>query len=285
DVLTLRDSKIEQTKRTEVTGSDKGKLIPTDIGAIVNDFLTEYFPDILDFNFTAHIEEKFDEIAKGNIEWAKVIGDFYTMFHPAVDSALTINGGPKFGERKLGTDPATGQPVSVKIGRFGPVVQIGGAEGDEKPRFASLLKGQSISEITLEEALRLFEFPRVLGQLEGHDVTVAVGRFGPYVRHDGKFVSIPKDMAPAELTLEQAEELIMAKRQADNERILRTYDEDADLAILNGRFGPYISYRKKNYKIPRTVENPAELTRDQAMEIIAAADAAPAKPRRTTKKK
>lgn len=280
EILSLADGKITGETRTEISGSDKGKLIPTDIGGIVNDFLTEYFPDILDYNFTAHIEEKFDEIANGKLEWAKVIGEFYKYFHPAVDSALTINGGPKFGERQLGTDPVSGQPVSVKIGRFGPVVQIGGSDSDDKPRFASLLKGQSITEITLEEALRLFEFPRVLGQFEGKDVAVAIGRFGPYVRHDSKFVSIPKDLAPAEVTLEQAIELIEDKRRQDNEKTLKTFDDEPDLAILNGRYGPYICYKKKNYKIPKTVEAPAELSKEEAMEIIAAADAAPAKPRR-----
>lgn len=285
DVITLENRVVTEQTHNETSGSDKGKLIPTDIGCIVNDFLTEYFPNILDYNFTANIEEKFDEIAKGNIEWAKVIGEFYDLFHPSVDSALTINGGPKFGERYLGAEPGTGQPVSVKIGRFGPVVQIGGTDSDEKPRFASLLKGQSITEITLEEALRLFEFPRILGDFEGKEVSVAIGRFGPYVRHDGKFVSIPKDMAPAELTLEQAEELIEAKRKAETEKTIKTFAEDADLMVLNGRYGPYIAYKKKNYKIPKTVATPAELTYNQALEIVKAADAAPAKPRRTTRKK
>ena len=285
EVITLENGQVTEQTRTETTGSDKGKLIPTDIGCIVNDFLTEYFPNILDYNFTANIEEKFDDIANGNIEWAKVIGEFYDLFHPSVDSALTINGGPKFGERHLGEEPGTGQPVSVKIGRFGPVVQIGGTDSEEKPRFASLLKGQSITEITLEEALRLFEFPRVLGDFEDKEVSVAIGRFGPYVRHDGKFVSIPKDMAPAELTLEQAVELIEAKRKAETEKTIKTFDEDPELHVLNGRYGPYISYKKKNYKIPKTVENPGALTFEDALDIIKAADAAPAKPRRAARKK
>ena len=285
EVITLENGQVTEQTRTETTGSDKGKLIPTDIGCIVNDFLTEYFPNILDYNFTANIEEKFDDIANGNIEWAKVIGEFYDLFHPSVDSALTINGGPKFGERHLGEEPGTGQPVSVKIGRFGPVVQIGGTDSEEKPRFASLLKGQSITEITLEEALRLFEFPRVLGDFEDKEVSVAIGRFGPYVRHDGKFVSIPKDMAPAELTLEQAVELIEAKRKAETEKTIKTFDEDPELHVLNGRYRPYISYKKKNYKIPKTVENPGALTFEDALDIIKAADAAPAKPRRAARKK
>lgn len=270
---------------TQTTGSDKGKLIPTDIGIIVNEFLTEYFPNILDYNFTANVEEKFDEIAHGTLPWNKEISDFYTMFHPSVDSALTITQGPKFGERNLGTDPSTGEPVSVKIGRFGPIVQIGGSDSEAKPRFASLLKGQSISTITLEEALKLFEFPRNLGEFEEKAVQVGVGRFGPYVRHDGKYVSIPKDMQAAEVTLEQAIELIETKRKSDANKVLRTYDNDPEVQVLNGRFGPYIAYKKKNYKLPRTLENPGELTYEQAMKIIADADAAPAKPKRVAKKK
>ncbi len=280
-VITLgADGKITSETRTQVTGSDKGKLVPTNIGIIVNEFLTEYFPNILDYNFTANVEEKFDEIAHGALPWNQEIGEFYGVFHPAVDSALTISHGPKFGERMLGNDPATGEPVSVKIGRFGPVVQIGDSDAEAKPRFASLLKGQSIGSITLEEALKLFEFPRELGQFEEKNVQVGVGRFGPYVRHDGKFVSIPKDMQAAELTLEQAIELIEAKRMADAQKMIRAYDEDPDLQVLNGRFGPYIAYKKKNYKLPRGTEHPEEITYEQAMKIIADADAAPAKPKR-----
>ena len=271
---------IESEIRTETTCSEKRKLIPTDIGCIVNDFLTEYFPDILDYNFTARIEEKFDEIATGDLRWEDEIAAFYTLFHPSVDSALNIGGGPKFGERKLGTDPATGQPVSVKIGRFGPVVQIGETDSEQKPRFASLLKDQSMSTITLEEALKLFEFPRMLGEFEGKDVQVAIGRFGPYVRHDGKFVSIPKDIEPAALTLQEACELIEAKRQKDANKTIKTFDEEPDIQVLNGRYGPYIASAGKNYKIPKTVADPAALTLAEVKEIIAAADAAPAKPKR-----
>ena len=275
---------IESEIRTETTGSEKGKLIPTDIGCIVNDFLTEYFPDILDYNFTARIEEKFDEIATGDLRWEDEIAAFYTLFHPSVDSALNIGGGPKFGESKLGTDPASGQPVSVKIGRFGPVVQIGETDSEQKPRFASLLKDQSMSTITLEEALKLFEFPRMLGEFEGKDVQVAIGRFGPYVRHDGKFVSIPKDIEPAALTLQEACELIEAKRQKDANKTIKTFDEEPDIQVLNGRYGPYIASAGKNYKIPKTVADPAALTLAEVKEIIAAADAAPAKPKRGRKK-
>ena len=272
---------IQAETRYETTGSEKGRLVPTDIGTIVNDFLTEYFPDILDYNFTARIEEKFDRIAEGELPWSDEIQQFYTLFHPSVEGAMTISGAHKFGERVLGKDPATGEPVSVKIGRYGPVVQIGESESERKPRFATLLKDQSVSTITLEEALKLFEFPRVLGTFEDAEVTVAVGRFGPYVRHRGNFVSIPKETAPTELNLDGAIELIVAKRAEAAKKIVREFTEDPDLQILNGRYGIYIAYRKKNYKIPKTVTDPAALTFEQAMKIVSEADAAPEKPRRS----
>ncbi len=279
-VITLNKDGISEVTNTMMTGSNKGRLVPTDTGIIVNDFLTEYFPNILDYNFTANIEQKFDEIAKGHMGWVHEIATFYEMFHPAVDEAMEIKQGSKFGERQLGIDPVSGRPVSVKIGRYGPVVQIGTADEEEKPQFASLLKNQSISTITLEEALKLFEFPRELGDFEDAPVRVAIGRFGPYVRHKDKFVSIPKDVAAASVTLEQAIELIKEKREADEKKVLRTYDEEADLQLLNGRYGPYIVYKKKNYKLPRGTENPESLSYDDVKKIIADADAAPAKPRR-----
>ena len=282
--LTLKGSKITRKTGSILAGGDKGRLVPTDTGMIVNDFLTEYFPDILDYNFTARIEEKFDEIASGKLPWEKEIADFYTLFHPSVDAALTFNQGLKFGERVLGQDEQ-GRTVSVKIGRFGPVVQVSTPGSEEKPLFASLLKGQSMSTLTLDQALKLFEFPRTLGTFEDKDVTVAIGRFGPYVRHDGKFVSIPKGMAPAELSLEEAVELIEAKRAADANKTIKVFSEDPDMQILNGRFGPYIAYKKKNYKLPRTVSAPADITFEQAMKIVADADAAPAKKRSTAKSK
>lgn len=282
--MTLKGTKISKKTGTILTGGDKGRLVPTDTGMIVNDFLTEYFPDILDYNFTARIEEKFDEIASGKLPWEQEIADFYTIFHPSVDAALTFNQGLKFGERVLGQDEQ-GRTVSVKIGRFGPVVQVSAPDSEEKPLFASLLKGQSMSTLTLDQALRLFEFPRTLGTFEDKDVTVAIGRFGPYVRHDGKFVSIPKGMAPAEVSLEEAIGLIEAKRSADANKTIKVFAEDPDMQILNGRFGPYIAYKKKNYKLPRTVSAPADITFEQATKIVADADAAPAKKRSTAKSK
>lgn len=279
EVLTLRDGKISSVTRSETVGSERGKLIPTDIGEVVNAFLTEFFPDILDYDFTARIEEKFDDIAEGKLPWHNEIKTFYSQFHPTVDSAMNMRMEHKVGERVLGTDPSTGKPVSVKIGRFGPMIQLGGGDTDEKPQFASLLKGQSVSTITLEEALKLFEFPRNIGEYEGKDVTVAIGRFGPYVKHDGKFVSIPKDMSPAHITLEEAIGLIVEKQTAEANRVVKTFDEDPDLQILNGRYGVYISYKKGNYKIPKTVEDPSALTREECMEIVSSADAKPKRPR------
>ena len=271
------DGQITRTVATEAVGSDKGKLVPTDIGMVVNEFLTEYFPDILDYNFTARVEERFDEIAEGKLGWAGEISDFYDMFHPVVDRALNMRLERKVGERLLGTDPATGEPVSVKIGRFGPLVQVGDGDGDSKPRFASLLKGQSVATITLEEALKLFDFPRVLGDFEDAEVTVAIGRFGPYVRHKGKFVSIPKDEAPAEVTLERAVELIQAKRDSESKKVVKTFDEAPGTQIMNGRFGVYIASDGANYRIPKTVADPAALSLEEVRQIISAQENQPKK--------
>lgn len=285
-VLTLRDGKISRRTVTETAGAEKGKLIPTDIGVVVNDFLTEYFPDILDYNFTARIEQKFDDIAEGQLVWNDEIAHFYKDFHPVVDNAMSMRLEHKVGERVLGVDPVSGKPVSVKIGRFGPLVQVGEGDKDEKPRFASLLKGQSVQTITLEDALKLFDFPRLIGEYDGADVTVAIGRFGPYIKHAGSFTSIPKDIAPEEITIDQAIELINEKRSEAQKRIVRTFDEDPDVQILNGRYGIYIACNKNNYKIPKTVADPAALTLEECREIIAAQDAAPKKaPRRAARKK
>ncbi|MDE5685721.1 MAG: DNA topoisomerase I, partial [Paramuribaculum sp.] len=264
---------------TANTGADKGKLMPTDIGVVVNEFLTEHFPKVLDYNFTADLEERFDLVAEGQAKWKKEIGDFYEVFHPEVERANEMRLEHKVGERVLGTDPASGKPVSVKIGRFGPVVQIGESTDEEKPRFASLRKEQSVFDITLEDALKLFELPRVLGDYEDAEVSVAVGRFGPYVRHAGKFVSLPKDLSPMEVTLEEAIALINAKREADSKKVVKEFSEDEDLQILNGRYGVYICYKKGNYKIPKTVADPSALTHEECMKIVEEQDS---KPRRTT---
>ena len=275
--LTLKGNKISTRVKSETVGADKGKLIPTDIGVVVNEFLTKYFPNILDYNFTANVEEKFDDVAEGKLQWTEEIGSFYEIFHPEVEEAMNMRLEHKVGERQLGVDPKTGKPVSVKIGRFGPLVQLGEGDTEEKPQFASLLKGQSVSTITLEEALKLFEFPRTIGEYEGTDVTVAIGRFGPYIKHNNKFVSIPKEYAPAAITLEEAIQLIVDKRDAETKKVVKTFAEDADMQILNGRYGIYIAYKKSNYKIPKTVKEPAELTYEECKEIIESQDSAPKK--------
>ncbi len=282
-VLTLEDGKVSRNTRTETVGSEKGKLVPTDVGEVVNEFLTEYFPDILDYNFTAQVEEKFDKIAEGKLPWHNEILSFYTGFHPAVDSAMNMRLEHKVGERVLGVDPKTGKPVSVKIGRYGPMIQLGDGEGEEKPQFASLLKGQSVSTITLEEALKLFEFPRHIGEYEGSDLTVAIGRYGPYVKFDGKFISIPKEYSPAHLTLDEAVSLIEEKRREEANRVVKTFPEDETIQILNGRYGVYIACGKNNYKIPKTVADPSALTLEECRDIIADQDAKPKRPARRKK--
>ncbi|MBD5265704.1 MAG: type I DNA topoisomerase [Bacteroides sp.] len=280
-VLTLKeDGKITSGTKTESVGAEKGKLIPTDTGIIVNEFLTEHFPDILDYDFTADMEQKFDRIAEGETNWNQEIARFYGLFHPEVEKANDLRTEHKVGERLLGTDPTTGEPVSVKIGRFGPIVQIGSAESKDKPRFASLRKDQSVFDIELADALKLFELPRHVGEFEGKEVIAAVGRFGPYLRHDGKFVSIPKDLSPTSITIEEAEELIRAKREADSNKVVKTFEEDPEIQILNGRYGVYIAYKKSNYKIPKSVENPADLTIEQVRQLIEEQDKAPKRPAR-----
>ena len=289
EVLTLdRKGRIASRTRTESAGSDKGKLIPTDTGMIVNEFLTLHFPDILDYDFTAGMEAKFDRIAEGDSDWNAEISAFYGNFHPEVEKASGLHTERKVGERVLGNDPATGQPVSVKIGRFGPIAQIGSSEGEEKPRFASLRKDQSVFDITLEEALKLFDLPREVGEFEGKAVVAAIGRFGPYIRHDGKFVSIPKDLSPTSITLEEAAALITAKREADSNKVVKTFDTEPAIQILNGRYGVYIACDKTNYKIPKTMTDPASLSLDEVKAIMADQENAPKKTARrasSTRKK
>ncbi len=289
--LMLKNGDVSRDVLTENSGSEKGKLIPTDIGMVVNDFLTEYFPEILDYNFTARVEEKFDEIAEGKLGWRNEMSGFYSSFHPSIENVSSMRLEHKVGERILGSDPKTGRPVSVKIGRFGPVVQIGEASDEEKPQFASLHKDQSIADITLEEALKLFELPRMLGEFEGKPVKAAVGRFGPYVQHDKMFVSIPKTMNVQTISLEEAEDLILAKREAEANRLIKDFPEMPGLEVLNGRFGPYIAYKKEgarkatNYKIPKTTD-PYSLTLEDVKALMEKQDVAPAKkPRKTAAKK
>ncbi|MEG1684357.1 MAG: type I DNA topoisomerase [Bacteroides sp.] len=279
DVLTLNDDAIKEETKMEMVGNEKSKLLPTDVGIVVNDFLTEYFPNIMDYNFTANVEKQFDEVAEGNTQWASMMKDFYAKFHPSVESTLAIKTEHKVGERILGEDPATGKPISVKIGRFGPVVQIGLADDEEKPKFAQMKKGMSMETITLEEALELFKLPRTLGDFEEKTVTIGTGRFGPYINHNSKFVSLPKTVDPMKITLEEAVELIEAKRVAEAQKLIKSFEEEPELEILNGRFGPYIAYKKKNYKISKDV-TPQNLALSDCLEIIKLQDEKPATPKR-----
>ena len=266
---TLRGIKITPTRKVELTGNEKGKLLPTDIGIVVNDFLMDNFPVIMDYNFTAKVEQEFDQIADGKEEWTDMMRSFDKEFEPTVDKVMNARSEHKAGERKLGDDPKTGHPVFVKIGRYGPVVQIGTADDDEKPRFAQLPADKSMETITLDEALELFKLPRTVGEFEGKNVTIGAGRFGPYVLHDKKYVSIPKDEDPLALTIERAIELIESKRKAEEERHLKKFDEDPKLEVLNGRYGPYIVYDGKNYRIPRDLHpKAAELSYEQCMDIV-----------------
>lgn len=267
EVLKLTAGKIKESTRTEMTGSEKSKLLPTDVGTVVNDFLMEYFPAIMDYNFTANVEKEFDEVAEGEKPWTGLMEQFYQKFHPLVEQTLSVKSEHKVGERVLGIDPSSGKPVSVKIGRFGPMAQIGSAEDEEKPRFAQLNKEHSLETITLEEALELFKLPRALGDIDGKPVTVGKGKFGPYIRYENTYVSIPKTVDPLSVTLEEAEQMLKDKQEAEAKKVIKTFAENPDLQILNGRYGPYIAYQKKNYKIPENVE-PADLNLDACFKVI-----------------
>lgn len=268
-VDSLLGLKITSKTKKEMAGADKGKLIPTDIGMVVNDFLMENFPEIMDYNFTAKVEQEFDKIAEGKAEWNKEMKVFYQGFEPEVEKVMNARSEHKAGERELGIDPATGKPVFVKIGRFGPVVQIGTADDEDKPRFSQLPSDKSMETITLDEALELFKLPRTVGQFEGTDVVIGAGRFGPYVLHNKKYVSLPKDENPMTITLDAAINLIQKKRLQEAQRHLKTFEEDANMEVMNGRYGPYIAYNGKNYRMPKTLhEKASELTYEQCMDIV-----------------
>ena len=288
NVLTLKDSQIKDEDHSEITGAEKSKLFPTDTGTVVNDFLTEYFPDILDYNFTASVEKEFDEMAEGEVQWTSIMKTFYDQFHPSVEKTLSIKTEHKVGERILGEEPGTGKTVSVKIGRFGPVVQIGTVDDEEKPRFAQMKKGQSMETITLEEALELFKLPRTIGEYEGKTVSVGIGRFGPYIQHNKVYVSLPKTLDPMKVTLEEAEQLILEKRAKEAERHIKKFDEEPDMEILNGRYGPYIAYKGNNYKIPKDIV-PQDLSLKSCLELVRIQDekgpSTSSKGKRTAKKK
>jgi len=293
--LVLKNKAITGSSKKETVGADRNKLLPTDSGMVVNDFLIENFPDVLDYNFTANIEKDLDKVADGEMRWTDTLHEFYDLFHPIVQKVSASKTELKVGERALGTDPESGKPVSVKIGRFGPFVQIGSADDEEKPRFASLMKTQSIETIQLDEALRLFDLPRTVGQLDGKPVVAAIGRFGPYLKFNNTFTTIPKEFNPHTVTIGEAEKLIHEKQKKDANKQIKTFPEDANVQLLNGRYGPYISHNKTNYKIPKGMI-PAELSFEQVMKIIKeapekkekgkgkSATKAPKKAAKTTKK-
>ena len=289
NVITLKDSKVTATVNTETVGAEKAKLLPTDTGTVVTDFLMEYFPSIMDYNFTASVEKQFDEIAEGEVKWTAIMKDFYKTFHPSVESTLATRTAHKTGERILGEDPK-GRQVSVKIGRFGPVAQIGTSEDTEKPQFSQLRKGMSIETITLEEALDLFKLPRTLGEHEGKTVSVNTGRFGPYVYYSGTYTSLPKDIDPMEIELEEALGLVKKKMEEDAKKHLKKFNDEPEMEIMNGRYGPYISYKGSNYKIPKDIV-PEDLSLEACLEIVrlqsekAESSDAPKKGRKTTAKK
>lgn len=266
EVITLTNDGPVVSTTTEITGAEKGKLFPTDIGTVVTDFLVEHFEGVLDYNFTAKVEKDFDEIALGEVEWQKMIHEFYGKFHKKVLDTLETSEKNK-GERVLGDDPVSGKPVIVKIGRYGPIAQIGSNEDEEKPRFSSLKKGQSLETITLEEALVLFKLPRTIGEYEEQEVIVSEGRFGPYVKHGAKFFSLKKTDDPLTITLERAIELILEKRLADEQRVIKKWDEEPELFVLNGRYGPYISYKSKNYRLPKK-DAEKDLSLEEVMTIV-----------------
>ena len=267
DMLRLENGDIKEQTITEVYGTEKSILVPTDIGMVVNDFLIEYFPDIMNYNFTAQVEKEFDDIADGDKQWKSVISAFYDKFSPAVNNAMTLKNEHKVGERILGNDPISGKPVSVKIGRYGPIVQIGSAEDDDKPRFAQMKKGQTIETITLDEALELFRLPRTLGEFEGFEVTIGTGRFGPYIRHDKFYVSLTGVADPLTITFEEAVHLIQSKRESESKKVLKSFPGNPDMEVMNGRYGAYIAYQGSNYKIPRNMD-PTTLTEEECQDII-----------------
>ena len=268
-INTLRGIQITEKTKVEVTGNEKGKLLPTDIGIVVNDFLIENFPDIMDYNFTARVEQQFDQIAEGKEPWTDMMRNFDSRFEPDVEKVINARSEHKAGERQLGNDPKTGRPVFVKIGRFGPVVQIGAADDEQKPQFAQLPADKRMDEITLDEALELFKLPRTVGQFEGSDVVIGAGRFGPYILHNKKYTSLPKTEDPMTVTLDTAIKLIEEKRLQEAQRHIKQFDEDAKLEILNGRYGPYIAYDGKNYRIPKAQhDKAAQLSYEQCMEIV-----------------
>jgi DNA topoisomerase-1 len=279
--LVLVNGKVTQETLSENYGADRNKMHPSDIGKVVTEFLIEHFGKVMDYGFTASVEKEFDEIADGMKNWSEMIDTFYKPFHKTVEDTLET-AERATGERSLGDDPKSGKPIIVRIGRFGPMVQIGEQDDEDKPRFASLAKGQNIDNITLDQALDLFKMPRILGELEEKPVKANIGRFGPYIQHDKLFVSIPKEEDVMEIEIERAIELVLAKRQADLDRIIKKFEEDPATQILNGRWGPFIKSGKNNFKLPKDLEDPSKLTLEEVKHIM---ENQPAKGRKAPVKK
>ncbi|MFP4089882.1 MAG: DNA topoisomerase, partial [Cyclobacteriaceae bacterium] len=266
--ITLKQStqKIVTQVLTEMTGAEKKKLFPTDVAMVVNDFLTEYFENIIDYSFTARVEKEFDEIARGKKQWEQMLNEFYERFHPKIESSEQIDRSQVKSDRYLGEDPKTKQPVIARLGKFGPMVQMGETDAEEKPKYASLRTGQFIETLTLEEALELFKLPREVGEYEGETITAAIGRFGPYLRHKNMFTSLPKEDDPLSIDIDRAIELVEAKRKAEKEKYIKVFDENPDIQVLKGRYGPYIKAGKKNVKIPKD-KKPEDLTLEECLEL------------------
>ena len=277
--ITLKDDNISTNESTETYGFDKNKLSPTNIGIIVNDFLENHFPSIIDYSFTANVEEEFDEIAQGQIPWENMIDSFYGKFHPMVEKTETLSRAEASTSRELGIEPESGRTVYARLGKFGPMVQIGENDEDDKPKYASLRKGQFLESINLEEALDLFKLPREVGQYEDKEVVAGIGRFGPYIRHDNKFISLGKE-DPLQVDIDTAIQLIEDKRKEESNNIIKVFEEQDDVKVLKGKYGPYIKFGKKNLKIPKD-KNPEDLTYEECVEI---SEKAPAKKRRFNKK-
>lgn len=283
DELRLQNGIISDKELTEVVGRERSKLFPTDIGIIVNDYLVSHFEDVMNYNFTAKVEQELDSVAAGKKDWEKTIDTFYKHFHPLIENVSNTRSEHKVGERSLGTDPVTGKEIYVKIGRFGPVVQMGNASNEEKPRFAPLPKDVSMENITMEQALAQFKLPKVVGEYEGSEVKANNGRFGPYVQHAGKFYSLPKDTDPLSVDIDEAIAVIEAKRGSDKEKIFKTFPENADVQLLNGRYGIYLCKDGINYKLPKDCK-PEELTYEDCIKIISEAPEKPVRKGRWKRK-
>jgi DNA topoisomerase-1 len=270
-LMILKNGKIDKHLKTEITGAEKAKLFPTDIGMVVNDFLVENFDTVMNYNFTATVEKEFDDIAEGQLKWNRMIDKFYKQFHATVEHALE-HSERATGERLLGNDPKTGKPVYARIGRFGPMIQIGSADDEEKPQFASLRSGQRLEQISLEEALELFKLPRTIGTYEGEEIKINIGRFGPYAMHKKAFYSLAKTDDPMTIELDRAIEIIEAKRKAEREKVIKTFKENEEVKVLNGRYGPYFAIGKNNYKIPKGTD-PAALSLEECLKLAEEQDA------------